>query len=149
MPLIQGHHNGRAAVIPVAIIDVAKYREHKISNASIFKGAKPFHALIDTGATSTMISPRVVAALGLEQVNQIKFGGLDGLSWRPAYLFHVGFYETPPVDVNDVSNIRICRKAINGGGLSDEHTFDVLLGMDVLTTGNLHVDRDGTFKFTF
>ena len=149
MPLIQGYHSGRAAVIPVAIIDVAKYREHKSSNEAIFRGAKPFHALIDTGATSTMISPRVISALGLQQVNQIRFGGLGGLLWRPAYLFHVAFYKTPPGDPNDVSNILICRKAINGGALTNEHTFDVLLGMDILTTGTLTVDRDGTFKFEF
>ena len=149
MPLIQGYHNGRAAVIAVAIIDVAKYQEHKISNASVLKGARPFRALIDTGATSTMIAPRVVSVLGLQQVNRRQYGGLGGLSWRPAYLFHVAFYEKPPVDVNDISKIRICLKAINGGELSDEHTFDVLLGMDVLTTGNLHVSKDGSFKFEF
>jgi hypothetical protein len=149
MPLIKGDHNGRAAVIPVAIIDVAKYREHKVSNGSVLKGAKPFRALIDTGATLTMISPRVVSALGLQQVNKRLINGLGGLSWRPAYLFHVAFYETPPVDENDISKIRICMKEINGGELSDGNTFDVLLGMDVLTTGNLHVDKDGTFSFSF
>ena len=40
-------------------------------------------------------------------------------------------------------------KEINGGELSDGNTFDVLLGMDVLTTGNLRVDKDGTFSFSF
>jgi hypothetical protein len=38
---------------------------------------------------------------------------------------------------------------INGGELSDAHTFDVLLGMDVITTGNLQIDKAGTFRFTF
>lgn len=149
MPLIQGRHDGRAATIPVAIVDVAKYREHKISANDIFKGAKPFRALIDTGASSTMISPRVVTALGLQQVNKRPYSGLGGLSWRPAYLFHVAFYETPPVDESDISKIRICLKEINGGELSDEHTFDVLLGMDILTTGALRIDKDGTFSFSF
>lgn len=149
MPLIQGHHNGRAAVIPVAIIDIAKYKEHKTSKSSMLKGAKPFLALIDTGATSTMIAPRVVATLGLEQVNKILVGGLGGLSRRPAYLFHVAFYEIPPVKADDISTIQICLKEINGGELTDEHTFDVLLGMDVLSTGDLRFNKDGTWKFTF
>lgn len=34
------------------------------------------------------------------------------------------------------------------GPLTDERTFDILLGMDVLTTGNLHIDKS-EFKFRF
>ena len=30
-----------------------------------------------------------------------------------------------------------------------EHTFDVLLGMDVLTTGDLNINKDGSFRFLF
>jgi predicted aspartyl protease len=115
----------------------------------MLKGVVPFRALIDTGATRTMIATRVVERLGLQQVNKIEVSGLGGSSWRRAYLFHVAFYATPPVDANDISTIHICPKEINGGELSDEHTFDVLLGMDVLTTGNLRVDKDGTFIFSF
>jgi predicted aspartyl protease len=150
MPLIQGLHNGRAATIQIAIIDVAKRIEHKESNDPVLKGVKPFRALIDTGATSTMIASRVVAQLGLQQVNKLPFDGMGGISWRRAYLFHVAFYEAPPSEDSAlVSKIHICRKTINGGELSDEHTFDVLLGMDILTTGHFRVDRDGTFSFSF
>jgi len=97
-----------------------------------------------------MIATRVVSQLGLQQVNKLKFQGMGGETWRPAYLFHVAFYDTPPLDGGErVSKIHICRKVVNGGELSDEHTFDVLLGMDILTTGRLVVDRDGTFSFSF
>ncbi len=149
MPLIQGRHNGRAAVVPIAIIDVAKYRGHKFSNAPVLPGTKPFRALIDTGATSTMISPRVVSSLGLQQVNMRRYNGLGGLFDRPAYLFHVAFYHAVPTAPAAINPISICLKEINGGALSDEDTFDVLLGMDVLRTGNLRVDKDGTFSFEF
>ena len=149
MPLIQGHHNGRAAVIPVTILDVASYRQYKNSKAAVLKGAKPFRALIDTGATSIMISPSVVSDVGLQQVNKREFAGLGGSSWRPAYLFHVAFYAEPPASITDISKIHICLKEINGGELSAENTFDVLLGMDILTTGELRIDRDGRFSFTF
>jgi hypothetical protein len=149
MPLIQGNHSGRSAVTTVTIIDVAKYIEHKVSKSLVLKGTRPFLALIDTGATSTMIAPRVVAALGLEQVNRIRVAGLGGVSSRPAYLFHVAFYERPPVGPDDISRIHICTKEINGGELTDEHTFDVLLGMDVLGTGDLHFRKDGSWTFSF
>ena len=149
MPLIQGNHNGRAAIVTVAIVDAAKYKEHKQSDNPVFQGAVPFRALIDTGATRTMIANRVVARMGLQQVNKIQFSSLDGLTWRPGYLFHVAFYESLPASTTGFSKIRVLKRDINGGELSDDRTFDVLLGMDVLTTGSLHIEKDGTFRFVF
>ena len=149
MPSIRGSHNGRAAIVTVAIVDAAKYKEHKQSARPVFQGIKPFRALIDTGATRTMIAGRVVTQAGLEQVNRIQFSGLGGLTWRPGYLFHVAFYDSPPAPETDFSKIHVLKRDINGGALLDEHTFDVLLGMDVLTTGNLHIDKAGTFRFSF
>ena len=149
MPLIQGAHNGRAAVTTIAIIDAAQYSEHKTSNESILKGAVPFKALIDTGATSTMISRRVVTRLNLQPVTKLKFSGLGGDTWRNGYLFHIAFYISPPSRNTETSKIQILKNVINGGELTDEYTFDVLLGMDVLTTGDLHIAKDGTFRFKF
>jgi hypothetical protein len=149
MPLVQGKHNGRQAVVTIAIIDAANYKIHKASDERVLKGTIPFRALIDTGATRTMIATRVATRLNLRLVNKLDFAGLGGISRRNGYLFHVAFYESPPMSVSEVSNIQIFKKAINGGELSDENTFDVLLGMDVLTSGNLHIDKAGTFRFSF
>jgi hypothetical protein len=148
MPLIQGTHDGRAATVTIAIVDAAKYKEHKQSENPVFQGATPCRALIDTGATSTMIARRVVEKLGLQQVTMIQVAGLGGVAWRPGYLFHVAFYERPPIDALEQSKIQVLKREILGGELTDEHTFDVLLGMDVLTTGSLFLDKDG-FRFRF
>src|ERR1700736_630926 len=67
MPLIQGAHDGRAATVTIAIVDAAKFKEHKQSENPVFQGATPCRALIDTGATSTMIARRVVEKTGLQQ----------------------------------------------------------------------------------
>jgi hypothetical protein len=83
MPSILGVYNGRAAIVTVAIIDAAKYRGYRDSNGSVLTGVAPFKALMDTGATSTMIASRVVAHAGLQQVNKLSFAGLGGLTWRP------------------------------------------------------------------
>ncbi len=149
MPSIQGNHNGRAAIVTIAIIDAANYENHKASDDRVLKGAIPFRALIDTGATRTMIATRVVKRLNLGLVNKLDFAGLGGVSRRNGYLFHVAFYALPPSSASEVSNIHIFTKVINGGELSDEYTFDVLLGMDVLTSGNLRIDKVGTFEFSF
>jgi hypothetical protein len=149
MPLIQGTHDGRAATVIIAIVDAAKFKEHKQSENLVFQGATPCRALIDTGATSTMIARRVVEKIGLQQVTMIQVAGLGGVTWRPGYLFRVAFYDgAPPTDVLEQSRIRVLRRDIIGGELTDEHTFDVLLGMDVLTTGSLTIDKDG-FRFRF
>jgi gag-polyprotein putative aspartyl protease len=147
MPSKHGVHDGRAATLAIAIVDAARYNEHKQSADPVFQGAKPFKALIDTGATTTMIAPRVVKALGLQQVNVLEFGHLNGLSRRPGYLFHVAFF--PPATPSEISKLQVMTKVINGGELLDEHTFDVLLGMDVLTTGDLYIGKAGTFRFSF
>jgi hypothetical protein len=93
MPSVNGEHDGRQIITDVAIIDVAKYKEHKASNNLILSGVRRYRALIDTGSTSTMITSRVVAELGLEFVNRKLFRIADGQeAWRPAYLFYVAFY---------------------------------------------------------
>lgn len=149
MPSIQGNHNGKAAIIMVAIIDCARYEAYKETGTPILTGVTPLRALVDTGASKTMIATHVAAQLGLQPVNKLQFGGLGGVTWRPGYLFHVAFYAETPDASNAPSKIHIYRRIINGGELSDEHTFDVLLGMDLLTTGKLIIDRNGTFSFSF
>jgi len=148
MPSIHGAHDGRAAIVTIAIVDAVKYREHRQGGNSVFQGAVPFRALIDTGATRTMIASRVVTRLGLQQATLLQFSGLGGTTWRPGYLFRVAFYDRPPTDAAEQSRIMVLNRDIMGGELTDEHTFDVLLGMDVLTTGSLHIDKAG-FRFTF
>lgn len=159
MPSIQGNHYGRAAIIQVAIYDAARYDEHKQSKQRIFRRAQPFRTLIDTGATFTMISPRVVSAMELRPFNRRRIGSVQGITSRRGYLFHVAFVMSPsqgrveedggaatsPV----VMRTLVCPKVINGAELDEDTTFDVLLGMDVISTGDLTFKRDGTFSFDF
>jgi hypothetical protein len=70
MPYLHDQHDGRAAIIEVAIVDAARYHGHKESRHPILRGVKPYKALIDTGATTTMITERVVDELHLQPVNK-------------------------------------------------------------------------------
>ena len=154
MPCIRGNHNGRAARIPVAIVDAARYKRHKEAAAPVLAGVKPYVALIDTGATSTMISGKVVSELSLQPVTAIPYMSLDGLVYRKACLFHVALYESLTVENlqrygSEPYKIHICRKEIIGGILNDGTSFDVLLGMDIISTWELHFYSDGHFELTF
>src|ERR1700722_16024357 len=135
MPYIQGVHDGRAAFIQIAIVDAARYREHKQSKNPVLHGVRPFKALIDTGATSTMITKRVVAFLGLQPATKLPYRNKDGLIWTTAYLFHVVFYgkAVPLAGDSDedgeslISQTDVCTKVVTGGEIDDQDSFDVLL----------------------
>jgi hypothetical protein len=158
MPYVDGRHDGRQAIIQVAIIDAARFKEYQQSNTSILPDVRPCRALIDTGATCTMITTHVVSELKLEFVNKKLFRIADNREeWRPAYLFYVAFYGAAVTDGDSeedgvsrmVKKIYRCTKEINGGEIKDEDSFDILLGMDIISTGNLMMKSDGTFRFEF
>ena len=158
---IHGRHDGRAAITSVSILDAAKYREHKQSKQPIYHGVTPYRALIDTGATFTMISQRVASGLNLEPVGSEQVWGVNGPNWVLTYLFHVGFldstYQSPDNHDGDqhvmergsteISKYHIYGTPIIGGELKDETSFDVLLGMDIISTGELIFRKNGTFTF--
>ena len=48
-----------------------------------------------------------------------------------------------------INKIYVYTQPIIGGELGGYTSFDVLLGMDVITSGRLVVDKDGTFSFTY
>lgn len=164
MRYIQGRHNGRAAIVQVAIIDAAKYREHKQSQKPLLTGTTSYSALIDTGATRTMISRKIVEELSLAPVSKEQFHGVSGPVQVLTYLYHVAFYDTTfknslHGDDGDqhmaehqspaVNKLLVYTKTISGGEMAGKQSFDVLLGMDVITTGCLIVDKDGTFSLNY
>jgi gag-polyprotein putative aspartyl protease len=156
MPYFHGSHDGRAAFIEVAIIDAAAYHQHKQSGRPFLRDVKPFKALIDTGATTTMVTHKVIREMGLIPVNKRLWHSSDGEVWRTAYLFQVAFYgETIPIGdseedgISAISNLHVCKSVINGGGIDDEPSWDVLLGMDIISTGILTIDKGGSYSFAF
>jgi hypothetical protein len=66
-----------------------------------------------------MIATRVVAKPGLQLVNKLEFAHVGGVDRRNGYLFHVGFYQSPPVTETEISNIQVFKPVINGGELPD------------------------------
>jgi predicted aspartyl protease len=90
-----------------------------------------FKAMWDTGSTKTVITPRVVEALGLKPLKSIKsvlIHGVDGIEKSAAYeinlslLSHITFHELTVVSKNP-----------------GDAWWDVLIGMDVISQGELSV----------
>lgn len=99
-----------------------------------------FVALVDTGASRTCISSRIVDGLGLFPFGRKKVQTASGVHVVGSYLVDVliPFDEAAKmihyVEVVDFVNIK-------------NSPFDVLLGRDVTCKGKLVIDRNVSFRF--
>jgi hypothetical protein len=120
------------------------------------------NALIDTGATTTGVTTALATQLQMQPVGIIQIHGVGGLQNHNSHLFLVGFPfafppgaplpagHPPPAAGQMPVQLHVLQKVIQGcafqGGAA---SFQVLLGMDVISTGSLVVQGNGTFSFSF
>jgi hypothetical protein len=158
MPCVWGVHNRSQIFLDVGIIDTDTAAKLAPGYAPVIHNPPIFRALVDTGAEVTMISPSVAGAVGLTPIGQIPIQGVGHtMSYHNAYLFHVAFvvpvgHTGSPAAVGGGPNTMIFMQPhpIYGGEItSSGEQFDVLLGMDVISTGSLAVEGNGTFSFSF
>jgi aspartyl protease len=157
MPCLWLQHNNSQLFVNVGIIDASA-----ISFAALPATMAPlqmFRALVDTGAQKTMIMPNVATALKLQAQGQIQVLGVGGVTWHNWYLFHVAFtipflpHGQPlpppgqPVALTIAAHVN--PNVIAGGELPLSHGFDVLLGMDILSSGSLKIEGNGQASFSF
>ncbi len=94
-------------------------------------------AIWDTGATSTVITKKVVNALKLVPTGMTNVSGVSGKSQAPTYVVDV-------ILPNNVTVVNV--NVLEGIGES----FDVLIGMDIIQMGDLAISNAaGKTKFTF
>ena len=159
MPCVWGVHNRSQIFLDVGIIDAGTAANVTSGPyAPIIQTPPIFKALVDTGAEVTMISPGVADTVGLTPIGQIPIQGVGHtMTYHNAYLFHVAFVVAPvhigpPIPAGGAADAMIFMQPnpICGGEItsSGDH-FDVLLGMDVISTGSLAVEGNGTFSFSF
>ena len=95
------------------------------------------NAMWDTGATNTLISPKIVKALGLKPFGKSGISSANGIVETNTYLVHVGI---PSGSV--VTNIL---------ALEDENDdYEVVIGMDIISRGDFafsNYEGHSTFSF--
>ena len=107
-----------------------------------FAEGQVFHtdcALWDTGATTTIISSRVVKQLGLEPFLEAGISGIGGTSDVNTYLVHVSI---PTGDTYTYLEVME----------SDFEDYDVIIGMDIISTGDFcftNADECSHFSFRY
>ena len=92
-------------------------------------------ALWDTGANISAVAPKVVSALGLIPIDHNRACGVNG------------WYESPifVIDLMLPNKIQIKGLQVSLGNMD---AADMLIGMDVISLGDLLLTNDGTTRFT-
>lgn len=142
-PSIEWRHNSERLVLPIAILP-----GHNSPNPT---QTLRTDGLLDTGATGTGIRSDLARALGLRPKGQRRVFTANGDMIAPEYLFRVGFvcgdYTDPNFDPA-AQQPYVLEKEVLGFGLSEGFTYPVLIGMNVITQGDLIITRSGTARLT-
>ena len=85
-----------------------------------------FKGIWDTGATGSVITPKVVAHLGLKATGKKKVNTANGSDIKDTYL----------VNISLPSNVMVQNVTVTEGNLGEDSPIDVLIGMDVITLGD-------------
>lgn len=99
-------------------------------------------ALIDTGATSSGIGPKIVEKLKLKSHQKKQLSVATEMRLVDYYLFRIGF-------INNDDPMPYIFEDIDGFSWLEQKNFDVILGMDIISQCDLHVMRNGCWKLSF
>lgn len=150
MPIVWANHDNKQIFLNVAVLGAAEaalvLQGKSAGNIQMFK------ALVDTGAMATCITAAAAAKLKLSPIGKVAIQGVSGTRDHNNYLFHIGF----TLQIQQLGAAPAASQAVVPGQMPVElnllptpiqgaefdagtHGFDVLLGMDVISIGVLHV----------
>lgn len=152
MPLISGTHNKRQIFFEVAVVGISLDAIHYVTGEkpSISVLSESVRALVDTGATATSISPGAASRLKLRPMGRRDVQTANGLRRSRSYEFQIAILSATDGTVSAPTPFFVLPNSVRGNELlPDAFPFDILLGMDVISQGDLTIRRDGTFSFEF
>jgi hypothetical protein len=132
-------NDGRRIVLPIIIL-----KPEPLTDLDGYRAM----ALLDTGATTTGITPRVIDALGLLSVGKRPMGSVQGDGQADRYLLRVGLHTTEAINEN-TGAFPYVFEATMGFGVNEGFRFDALLGMDILSQCDFRMDRSGRAILSF
>ncbi len=108
-----------------------------------------YMALVDTGASCTCLSPKIVSDLALNPIGKQTVAGVHGRQAVNQYQFHVGilFGQGAPAPTGTV-NVQVVPILATGVEFAPSGNFDVLLGRDILCQGAFSMTFDGHAVFS-
>lgn len=149
MPCISGSYNRPAGVMfNVAVLPPSAGSE---GLTLVAQTIQMFAALVDTGASVTCVSDKVVERVGLQPKGRATMISASERKDVNTYLFSLAIpVGIRPDPKGTFSGNMVAFPLLQGMAFhSDDGAFDVLLGMDIITQGSLKIDFDGHFSFCF
>ncbi len=107
-----------------------------------------YMALIDTGASNTCISAKVISDLKLQPSGKMQVSGVHGAQATNLYQFKVIILFPTAQMPTGLVQASAATFDINGSQFIAPTTFDVLLGRDVICKGNFTMAFDGHVSFS-
>ena len=151
MPCLSGRYQAPGSpLIDVGILDEDTLPSgNEITEEQIIAADVPrLRALIDTGASRTCLSKEVARAANLLPVGKREMISASGITPVNTYLFSLGIPFAHDVDPTGQIKERLAVfRSIEGMEFNATNSsFDVLLGMDVLSKCSFKMDFDGHFS---
>lgn len=108
-------------------------------------------ALVDTGATVSGIGPQLVDRLRLRSYGKNLIGSVRDEAFADYYLFRIGLFSDEQLvrRQNEPGDLPFIFDEIDGFSWPRPERFEVLLGMDVLSRCDVHLDRHGACRVQF
>lgn len=104
--------------------------------------------LVDTGAQRSMISAEAARRAGLVPRGKIRIGNVHTIEHHNAYSVVLGVVvDDGNGDAMNATRGIFTFEPVLAAELRDSGSFDVLIGMDIISQGDLLVRRDGSFCF--
>ena len=136
MHSIEGRHDGRRILVDAAVLS---------SRDPFDLTFRRYVALLDTGATSSWITPSVIVSLDLVELGRETVSVATEERVASTYLFRLGLFPDKELS-NDLPFVF---PDITGFRLAQRVGFDVLIGMDIPKQTNFLLRRDGTWRLEF
>ena len=152
MPSISGRHNSRQVVFEIAVVGVSREAEDYLTGGvpSFSVLSETLKALVDTGATASSITPAAAQRLRLRPAGKRDIVTGNGQRRSRFYEFQVALIGEQMGAGGGAPSFYVLPEMIGGNEFNaDGLAFDILLGMDVISQGDLIIRRDGTFSFEF
>ena len=107
-----------------------------------------YQALIDTGASCTCITSKVVSDAKLTPIGKQNIGGVHATQAVNQYQFQVGIpFGQNSLSPTGVTNVRMGFIPVVGVEFSAGTSFDLLIGRDIICQGTFTMSFDGHAMF--
>ena len=109
-----------------------------------------YNALIDTGASCTCISRKVVSDLNLRPMGLVPVSGVHGTVPTNSFQFRVGFFASHSLSTGGTVSGNLIEFLVDGIVFDNRGClFDILLGRDILCKGSFSMAFNNQFIFCF